>query len=96
VRPRCDATAAAVRDASIFELPTATAPVPQTPPTRGQDLEAASSAPRSFTSAKFAAAFDTAIKELMHEEFGDDIMSAIDFRLTVKAARIPRATGSNS
>lgn len=73
----------AERIASIFEPPAAAVPVPRTPPTRGQDLEAVSSDPVILRLREIVTVYGPAIKELIHEEFGDGIMSAIDFRLTV-------------
>src|SRR6266478_8138118 len=40
--------------------------------------------------------YGTTLKALIHEEFGDGIMSAIDFDLTSRASRTRRATGSRS
>jgi len=36
--------------------------------------------------------YGTTIKELIHEEFGDGIMSAIDFSMDISASRTRRAT----
>ncbi len=37
---------------------------------------------------------DTTLKALIHEKFGDRILSAIDLRCTSSASPIPRATAS--
>ncbi|MEV5493287.1 cyanase [Streptomyces bobili] len=76
--------------ASIFELPAAAVPFLQTPPTRGQDLEAVSSDPVILRLREIVTVYGPAIKELIHEEFGDGIMSAIDFRLTVNRRQDPK------
>lgn len=78
------------RIASIFELPPAALPVLQTPPTRGQDLDAVSSDPVILRLREIVTVYGPAIKELIHEEFGDGIMSAIDFRLTVNRRQDPK------
>jgi len=45
---------------------------------------------------EIVAVHGSAIKELIHEEFGDGIMSAIDFRLRLDRRADPKGDGSNS
>src|SRR3984893_16670139 len=45
---------------------------------------------------EIVAVYGTTIKELIHEEFGDGIMSAIDFSMNITARRTPKATASKS
>ncbi|MET7648008.1 hypothetical protein ABZS83_31145 [Streptomyces sp. NPDC005426] len=68
---------------SIFELPVEAVTVLQTPPTRGPNATAVAGDPVISRLREIVADYGPAIRELIHEEFGDGIMSAIDFRLSL-------------
>ncbi|MDH6630181.1 cyanate lyase [Streptomyces sp. LBL] len=80
----------AERIVSIFELPVEAVTVLQTPPTRGLDATAVAGDPVIHRLREIVAVYGPAIKELIHEEFGDGIMSAIDFRLRLDRRADPR------
>ncbi len=62
----------------------------QQPPTRGTD-PAVMADPTIYRFSEALAVYGPALKELIHEEFGDGIMSAINFR--VEFSRRPDPTG---
>ena len=63
----------------------------QLPPKKGQEAEAVSKDPLIYRFFEITYVYGDTIKELIHEEFGDGIMSAIDFDL--KIDRIPSPKG---
>ncbi|MEU1371851.1 cyanase [Streptomyces sp. NPDC005803] len=76
--------------AAIFDLSVEAIAVLQTPPTRGLGAAAIASDPVIHRLREIVAVYGPAIKELIHEEFGDGIMSAIDFRLRLNRREDPR------
>lgn len=63
----------------------------QLPPKKGQEAETVSKDPLIYRFHEIIYVYGDTIKELIHEEFGDGIMSAIDFDLDV--SRIPNPKG---
>lgn len=63
----------------------------QLPPKKGQEAETVSKDPLIYRFFEITYVYGDTIKELIHEEFGDGIMSAIDFDL--KIDRIPNPKG---
>ena len=80
-------------DASIvvelLELDDEAAAVLQLTPYRGSS-DAASSDPTIYRFHEALSVYGPAIKELIHEEFGDGIMSAINFRMSVQRRPDPQ------
>ena len=63
----------------------------QRPPKKGQEAETVSKDPLIYRFHEIIYVYGDTIKELIHEEFGDGIMSAIDFDLGIE--RIESAKG---
>lgn len=63
----------------------------QRPPKKGQEAESVSKDPLIYRFFEIIYVYGDTIKELIHEEFGDGIMSAIDFDLGIE--RIESAKG---
>ncbi len=63
----------------------------QMPPKKGQEAETVSKDPLIYRFYEITYVYGETIKELIHEEFGDGIMSAIDFDL--KVDRVPNPKG---
>ena len=63
----------------------------QLPPKKGQEAETVSKDPLIYRFFEITYVYGDTIKELIHEKFGDGIMSAIDFDL--KIDRIPNPKG---
>ena len=63
----------------------------QLPPKKGQEAETVSKDPLIYRFFEITYVYGDTIKELIHEEFGDGIMSAIDFDLHVE--RVPHPKG---
>ena len=63
----------------------------QRPPKKGQDAETVSKDPLIYRFHEITYVYGDSIKEMIHEKFGDGIMSAIDFDLHVD--RIPDPKG---
>ncbi|MFK4227868.1 cyanase [Streptomyces sp. NPDC019890] len=76
--------------ADIFDLPSAAVAILRTPPTRGLSEGAIASDPLIHRLREIVTVYGPTIKELIHEEFGDGIMSAIDFQLTLNRREDPR------
>ena len=74
----------------LLELDDAVAESLQVQPTRGAD-PAVMADPTIYRFSEALAVYGPALKELIHEEFGDGIMSAINFR--VEFARRPDPAG---
>lgn len=79
----------AERVAALFDLPDEAIAILRTPPTRGLGEAAMASDPLIYRLREIVTVYGPTIKELIHEEFGDGIMSAIDFRLTVNRHEDP-------
>ncbi|MFJ9543940.1 cyanase [Streptomyces sp. NPDC101225] len=81
----------AAKVADIFKLPPEAIAVLQVPPTRGTLESPVPSDPLIYRLYEIVSVYGTTLKELIHEEFGDGIMSAIDFRMDV--ARLEHEAG---
>jgi cyanate lyase len=66
---------------ALFELPDEAAAVLQTAPYRGSLPTAVPTDPLVYRFYELVSVYGTTFKELIDEEFGDGIMSAIDFRM---------------
>ncbi|MEY8016365.1 cyanase [Mycobacterium servetii] len=75
--------------ASLLDLDDEAVTVLQTAPYRGSDSVAAKD-PTIYRFYEALAVYGPAIKELIHEEFGDGIMSAINFQLSVRRRPDPQ------
>ena len=75
----------------IFELPQEAALLLQTAPYKGSLPTAVPTDPLIYRLYELVSLYGTTIKELIHEEFGDGIMSAIDFDMDV--SRQPHERG---
>ncbi|GAB2658738.1 cyanase [Gordonia jinhuaensis] len=68
----------------IFDLPDDAMPVLQTVPYKGSLPTAVPTDPLIYRFYELVSVYGTTFKELIHEEFGDGIMSAIDFRMNLE------------
>jgi cyanate lyase len=68
---------------ALLDLPSKVTAALQTQPTRGALDAAVPTDPTIYRFYEIVAVYGPTIKELIHEEFGDGIMSAINFRLSV-------------
>jgi cyanate lyase len=68
----------------VLGLPAEAGSVLQTPPYRGSLPTAVPSDPLIYRFYELVSVYGTTFKELIQEEFGDGIMSAIDFRMEIK------------
>ncbi|MFI2378323.1 cyanase [Streptomyces sp. NPDC018964] len=73
----------AAKVADIFELPPEAVTLLQVPPMRGSLDAAVPADPLIYRIYEIVSVYGTTLKELIQEEFGDGIMSAIDFRMDV-------------
>ena len=62
----------------------------QLPPKKGQEAETVSKDPLIYRFHEIIYVYGDTIKELIHEEFGDGIMSAIDFDLKIDRIESPK------
>ncbi|MEM5585697.1 cyanase [Roseibium sp. AS2] len=62
----------------------------QLPPKKGQEAETVSKDPLIYRFFEITYVYGDTIKELIHEEFGDGIMSAIDFDLKIEREENPK------
>jgi len=67
----------------VLGLPAEAGQVLQTPPYRGSLPTAVPSDPLIYRFYELVSVYGTTFKELIQEEFGDGIMSAIDFRMEI-------------
>jgi cyanate lyase len=67
--------------AKLLELPVEAVALLQTPPYRGSLPTAVPTDPLIYRFYELISVYGTTFKELIHEEFGDGIMSAIDFKM---------------
>lgn len=81
----------AVLIASIFDLTEEETNWLTVPPNRGSLPTAIPSDPTIYRFYELINVYGSAIKELIHEEFGDGIMSAIDFSMNI--TREPNPSG---
>jgi cyanate lyase len=75
----------------IFGLPAEAAALLQSVPYKGSLATAVPTDPLIYRLYELVNVYGSTIKELIHEEFGDGIMSAIDFKMNLK--REPNAAG---
>lgn len=75
----------------LFGLHETALPWLQIPPAKGTLAGTAPSDPLLYRLYEIVSVYGPAVKELIHEEFGDGIMSAIDFKFEV--SREPQPTG---
>ena len=62
----------------------------QRPPKKGQEAETVSKDPLIYRFHEITYVYGDSIKEMIHEKFGDGIMSAIDFDLYVEKVPDPK------
>jgi cyanate lyase len=62
----------------------------QRPPKKAQEAETVSKDPLIYRFHEVTYVYGDAIKEMIHEKFGDGIMSAIDFDLTIDKVEHPK------
>jgi cyanate lyase len=74
---------------ALFELPAEAAAVLQTPPHRGSLPTEVPTDPLIYRFYELVSVYGTTFKELIHEEFGDGIMSAIDFKMELEREKDP-------
>jgi cyanate lyase len=67
----------------------------QTPPLKGSLPTAVPIDPLIYRFYELVSVYGTTLKELIHEEFGDGIMSAIDFRMEIGRERDPHGDRVN-
>ena len=75
----------------LFELPADAVAILRTAPYRGSLPTAVPTDPLVYRFYELVSVYGTALKELIDEEFGDGIMSAVDFSMNIE--REPSATG---
>jgi cyanate lyase len=75
----------------LFELPEEAVRLLQVVPYKGSLPTAVPTDPLIYRFYELISVYGTTIKELIHEEFGDGIMSAIDFKMDLK--REPNPAG---
>jgi cyanate lyase len=75
----------------IFGLPVEAAPFLQAVPYKGALPTAVPTDPCIYRLYEIVGIYGTTIKELIHEEFGDGIMSAIDYKMDI--TRVPDPNG---
>ncbi|MFE8072506.1 cyanase [Marinobacteraceae bacterium S3BR75-40.1] len=75
---------------SLFDLPDEAVAWLQVCPYKGSLPQTIPTDPLVYRWYEIGAVFGTTLKELIHEEFGDGIMSAIDFSLAVDREEDPK------
>jgi cyanate lyase len=83
--------AEAAKAASVLDLGQDVQQALQLQPTRGAMESAVPTDPTMYRFYEVLVVYGPTIKELIHEQFGDGIMSAINFRLDV--SRVPNPAG---
>jgi cyanate lyase len=73
----------------IFDLPEEAVQLLQVPPYKGSLPTAVPTDPLIYRFYELVNVYGTTLKELIHEEFGDGIMSAIDFRMELSREPAP-------
>jgi cyanate lyase len=76
--------------AKIFALPPQAVKLLQAVPYKGSLATAVPTDPLIYRWYEIVNVYGTTIKELIHEEFGDGIMSAIDFRMDIAREADPK------
>ena len=74
----------------IFGLPAVAVKLLQVVPYKGSLPTAIPTAPLNYRLYEIVNVYGTTIKELIHEEFGDGIMSAIDFKMDIVREADPK------
>jgi cyanate lyase len=74
----------------LLDLPVEVSSILQTPPHRGCLPTAVPTDPLIYRFYELISVYGTTFKELIHEEFGDGIMSAIDFNMDLKRESNPQ------
>jgi cyanate lyase len=80
----------AARAAELFGLSATEAKLLNEPPYRGSLTEIPPTDPTIYRFYELVMVYGTTFKELIHEEFGDGIMSAIDFDMTMERQPNPK------
>ena len=75
--------------AKIFSLPPEAIPVLEAVPYKGSLPTSVPTDPLIYRFYELISVYGTAFKELIHEEFGDGIMSAIDFKMDMQRQNDP-------
>ena len=75
----------------IFDLPTEALPHLQVVPYKGSLPTQVPTDPLIYRFYEIVSVYGTTFKELIHEEFGDGIMSAIDYKMDI--SRLPDPNG---
>jgi cyanate lyase len=75
--------------AALFDLPEPAQRILQTPPYRGALPTAVPTDPLVYRFYELVSVYGTTLKALIHEEFGDGIMSAIDFKMELRREADP-------
>jgi cyanate lyase len=81
--------AQALKIKEIFELSDEAAALLQVVPTKGSLSTPVPTDPLIYRFYELVSVYGTTFKELIHEEFGDGIMSAIDFKMDLKREAHP-------
>lgn len=76
--------------AELFDLPDEAIPWLQQAPYKGSLPTAVPTDPLIYRLYELVSVYGVSIKELIHEEFGDGIMSAIDFSLDIQREEDPK------
>jgi len=74
----------------LFDLPPEATALLQTAPYKGSLPTAVPTDPLIYRLYEVVSVYGTTIKELIHEEFGDGIMSAIDFSMDIQREPDPK------
>ena len=90
-RPDADDEAAGRGRGQVFDLPEEAVMLLQTVPSKGSLPTAVPTDPLIYRFYELVNVYGTTLKALIHEEFGDGIMSAIDFDMDL--ARLPNEKG---
>lgn len=83
-------TEAAEKMCTVLDLDAGIAAALQRPPKKGGQAETVSKDPLIYRLFEITYVYGDTIKELIHEKFGDGIMSAIDFDLAVDKVEHPK------
>jgi cyanate lyase len=74
----------------VFELPTEAVQLLQVVPYKGSLPTSVPTDPLIYRFHELVSVYGTTFKELIHEEFGDGIMSAIDFKMDLQREPDPK------
>ena len=81
--------------AKIFSLPPEAIPVLEAVPYKGSLPTSVPTDPLIYRFYELISVYGTTFKELIHEEFGDGIMSAIDFSMDIQREADPKGDRVN-